>query len=48
MVILYPGKGGMKGGSIVRRCRRIAEWVLYYDDSAVLTVQCNAQSYFKL
>ncbi len=40
---------GKEGKSIVRRCKRDCKnEVLYYDDNAVLTVRCNAQSYFKL
>jgi hypothetical protein len=42
-------KRGMKGGSIVRHAKNgLQSEVLYYDDNAVLTVQCDAQSYFKL
>ncbi len=39
----------MKGGDIVRCMQKqIASKVCYYDVSAVLTMQCDAQSYFKL
>jgi hypothetical protein len=39
----------MKGENIVRCMRsRLQSRVCYYDDNAVLTMQCDAQSYFKL
>jgi hypothetical protein len=43
-------KRGMKGGSIVRcmQKKELQSEVLYYDDDAVLTMQCDAQSYLKL
>ncbi len=46
-----PQEKGMKGERIVRCMQKkngLQSEVLYYDDNAVLTMQCDAQSYFKL
>ncbi len=41
---------GMKGADNGALCAKsgLQSEVLYYDDNAVLTVQCDAQNYFKL
>jgi hypothetical protein len=43
-------KRGMKGGNnyALRAKSELQSEVLYYDDNAVLIMQCDAQSYFKL
>jgi hypothetical protein len=40
----------MKGGDNYALCAKsgLQSEVLYYDDNAVLTMQCDVQSYFKL
>ncbi len=46
---IVSSKKGMKDESIVRRCRKDCKmWCSIYDDRAVLTVRCDAQSYCKL
>jgi hypothetical protein len=47
---MYLKKRGMKGGKkyALRAKSGLRSEALYYDDNAVLTMQCDAQSYFKL
>ncbi len=49
-IIMCLKKRGMKGGDNCALCAKsgLQSEVLYYDDNAVLTMQCDAQSYFKL
>ncbi len=50
ILVCLKTKKSMKGKDNCALCAksRLQSEVLYYDDNAVLAMQCDAQSYFKL